>query len=383
MRHKRLVRPLAMLFLPVLLVMLTGADHRDAPGLQFDPASDINDVYAFVNANDNNVVLAMTVNPFTAPGLNPVFSSDTLYQFKIDQNGDGVEDLVIQITFDKPSGKSSNATQHFTLVGPVKPAKTGAINTLVKATTSITGPIDNTVAGNFVTDSSGIKVFAGARDDPFFFDFIAFVNGNQYRNPGVDFFAGMNVSVIAVELPASMLTKGGNSINIWGTTSLPSSDKRAIKAAAKGDIPVLEEGPVKTFVQFDRMGRPAINTVLINPEHKDAFNAAVPSEDKALFRNDVVAHILALNGGDQAHANTTADVLMPDVLTLDVTKTAGFNAALNGRRPEDDVIDAELNILTKGAVKGDNVNANDVPFLTDFPFFAPPHQAHEGVPARN
>lgn len=382
MRHKRIVRPLAMFLLPVLLVILTGADHRDAPGLQFDPASDINDVYAFVNANNNNVVLAMTVNPFTAPGLNPVFSSDTLYQFKIDQDGDGVEDLVIQITFDKPAGKASNATQNFTLRGPVKPQKTGPINSIAKTSTTITGPIDNTVAGSFVTDSSGIKVFAGARDDPFFFDFIAFTKGNQYRNPGVDFFAGMNVSIIAVELPPAMLKGSSNTIHVWATTSLFSGQKRGIKAK-KGEMPEFDDTGAKTYVQFDRMGQPAINTVLINPEHKDAFNAAVPSQDRALFRADAVAHILALNGNDQAHANTTADVLMPDVLTFDVTNPKGFAVGLNGRRPEDDVIDVELSVLTKGAVTGDNVNANDVPFLTDFPFFAPPHQAAEGVPKRN
>jgi len=34
-------------------------------------------------------------------------------------------------------------------------------------------------------------------------------------------------------------------------------------------------------------------------------------------------------------------------------------------------------------VTGDNVNANDVPFLTVFPFFAPPHKANEGVPKRD
>ena len=93
-----------------------------------------------------------------------------------------------------------------------------------------------------------------------------------------------------------------------------------------------------------------------------------------------MAHILALDGNDSATANTLAGALLPDVLTLDVTSTAGF---LNGRRPQDDVIDAELNLLTKGQVTGDGVNANDVPFLTDFPFFAPPHQAAQGVPARN
>jgi len=76
------------------------ADHRDAPGVNEDPRADINDIYAFVNPNDGNVVLAMTVNPFQiggAPGI--AFGQDVLYEFKIDNTGDNLEDLVVQMTF--------------------------------------------------------------------------------------------------------------------------------------------------------------------------------------------------------------------------------------------------------------------------------------------
>lgn len=376
-------RFLPALLLAAMLLFTTGADHRDAPGLLTDPAADINDVYAFINPNTKNVVLAMTVNPFVAPGINAVFSPDCLYQFKIDNTGDAVEDLVIQVTFDKPSGSAANAKQNFTVVGPAKPSKTGVVTSLIKSDKVITGPINN-ASSDFTTDSSGIKVFAGIRDDPFFFDFvyvIGFLNKNvPNRKPGIDFFAGINVSIIAIELPPSLLTAAGNNtIRVWGTTSLPSSFKRSIKAKKDSD-PEAQDSGAKTYTQKDRMGLPAINTVLIESSHKNAFNITSPSDDKLLFRQDAVDHILALNGGDEADAQKTVDAVMPDVLTLDVTKTDGF---LNGRRPQDDVIDAELSLLTKGAVPGDGVNANDVPFLDDFPFFAPPHPASEGVPKRN
>jgi hypothetical protein len=339
-------------------------------------------VYAFVNANNGNVVLAMTVNPFTAPGINPAFSPDVLYQFKIDNSGDPSEDLVIQITFDPPTGKASNPDQMFHVTGPEKPQKTGAVTSLLKSSktsTPISGPISNSSSA-FTTDAStGIKVFAGARDDPFFFDFVAFAAGNKYRTPGIDFFAGVNVSIIAIELPRKLLTQNdtNNTIHVWATTSFPSTDKRSIKIK-KDTLPEGSSVGGKTFVQFDRMGIPTINTVLINPEHKNAFNLGTPATDTANFHKDAVEHIIAL--GNSAQAEALASALLPDMLTLDVTKTTGF---LNGRRPEDDVVDAELSLLTNGAVKGDNVNSNDVPFLTDFPFFAPPHAAAEGVPKRN
>src|SRR5262249_45402879 len=44
------------------------ADHRDAPGISEDVRADLADVYSFVNPNNGNIVLAMTVNPFTVPG---------------------------------------------------------------------------------------------------------------------------------------------------------------------------------------------------------------------------------------------------------------------------------------------------------------------------
>ena len=72
-------------------------------------------------------------------------------------------------------------------------------------------------------------------------------------------------------------------------------------------------------------------------------------------------------------------MLFPDVLTLDVSKLTPF---LNGRRPQDDVIDVVLQAASKGRA-GRRVSQNDVPFLPDFPFFAPAHDPSLPIPARN
>ena len=122
------LKQFGLLLLPILLVLTTGADHRDAPGLLTEPAADINDVYAFVNKANGNVVLAMTVNPFTAPGLNAMFSPDCLYQFKIDTNSDGVEDLVIQVTFDAPNLTPNSVNANPTASNPAQvPSPTAEI----------------------------------------------------------------------------------------------------------------------------------------------------------------------------------------------------------------------------------------------------------------
>ena len=60
----------------------------------------------------------------------------------------------------------------------------------------------------------------------------------------------------------------------------------------------------------------------------------------------------------------------PDILTFDTAKSDGF---LNGRRLADDVIDAELGLVTEGAVTTDCVSGNDSAFRAGFPYLATPH----------
>src|SRR5688500_17826658 len=78
------------------------ADHRDAPNMIGAPQADLLDAFAFVNAANGRVVLAVTCCPFIVPGTTQSFGSDLLYQFKIDNDGDFQEDVVVQVTFSKP-----------------------------------------------------------------------------------------------------------------------------------------------------------------------------------------------------------------------------------------------------------------------------------------
>src|SRR5262245_48732324 len=137
------------------VVMVKGADHRDAPLIDEDPSADIADVYAFVNPNDpDKVVLAMTVNGFAVPAVRGSysFSQDVLYQFKIDNTGDGREDIVIQARFEgsEPVRDSrcpavttgplaGQGGQFVTILGPGEPSRTGADNKELKKAPELTG----------------------------------------------------------------------------------------------------------------------------------------------------------------------------------------------------------------------------------------------------
>src|SRR5881296_3028046 len=123
--------------------------------------------------------------------------------------------------------------------------------------------------------------------------------------------------------------------------------------------------------QEDRFGLPAIATVFIPTDLKDAYNEAVPAGDAATFRSLVVAKLMAF-GQDAASANALAGALTPDIQPIDVSQPTGF---LNGRKPDDDVITAELHLIfgSNAALNDDHVGANDKPFLPPFPYLAGPH----------
>lgn len=79
------------------------ADHRDATVTDARPEGDFPDVFAHVSPDDpTKLVLSVDTNPFANPSELPSYrlAADYLYQIKIDNNGDSVEDYVVQFTVD-------------------------------------------------------------------------------------------------------------------------------------------------------------------------------------------------------------------------------------------------------------------------------------------
>jgi len=212
----------------VLLVLVAAAgitrwikasDHKDSALLAADHAADIADVYTFRSpVHPDNVVLVMTVSGFIPPSeaSTTFFDPGVLYQWKLDNNGDAVEDLVIQAFV---TGTGGHQVMHFR--GPAPASQIGATSRVIDGPETATVPVSNG-ATPMIASRSGMTVFAGVRDDPFFFDLVQFkkiIAGEAaaFRNPGIDSFAGTNVLAIAVELPSARL--GGPRLGVWGTTS--------------------------------------------------------------------------------------------------------------------------------------------------------------------
>ena len=323
------------------------ADHLDAPNLGSagNGDVDINDLYAFQSpTNADNTVLILTVNPGAGGGISGnSLNENAFYSLNIDNDGDAFADITYQATFSGGAGLT-NSQQMFS-INRIDRSPDGVSSLLAAGTTGGTG------GGVAVPTTVGGQAQVGTFDDPFFFDlegFQATLAGTGTFEQNRDFFAGLDVTAIIIEVPSADLIASSSNIGVWATTSTASDGSG----------------------QIDRIGRPAINTVLINgDDRKIEFNEASPDGDFSVFGDEVDANIDAL-GGDGAGLTP---ILLADILTIDVSSDSGFDLEdpiLNGRGLADDVIDVELGLLTGGGITSDLVDANDAAFGTSFPFLA-------------
>jgi hypothetical protein len=325
---------------------ISAADHLDAPIVKHNGKVDINDLYIFhpgVGSRQDlsKTVLVLTVDP-AAGVISPTsFQTGKAYAIHIDTNGDAVADANIWATFGALDHNGRQTVKITFDAGGARHSSTAS------------GRTGQTFS------AQGIKATAGLFDDPFFFDLASFRDGATFCQTGdSDFFLGLNTAAIVIEIPTSWF--GANNVGVWANTYQGST------------------------VQ-DRMGRPAINTVFNppnpfepsppNPDLKDEFNQGNPVNDQANFRGEVVNTLtLLFSLNDATDLNTADDAgkiqglanfLLPDILTVDLSKQTAFP---NGRALPDDVIDTELGLITEGLITSDCI-ANDSNFtLTRFPY---------------
>jgi uncharacterized protein DUF4331 len=348
------------------------ADHLDAPTVKSDHRIDINDVYVFQGANPANTVLVMTTNVNAGILSGTSFRPGALYEFKIDNTGDAIEDVAYRIKFGDVRGNGSQQIHVQRANGAGNPASGGGGKQLATGST-----------GQMLNVAGGGMAWAGLADDPFFFDLVGFsafksaalaavpggLTGAELAsalgnicNPGSNFFAGFDATAIVLEVPDAALDGNNASgvINVWGETAI-------------------EEGGALT--QVERMGLPTINTVFNHTDPaKEAYNRANPAGDPALVGGNISFLVSAIVGAaeelgaygpggiDQAaYGAAIADALTPDVLTYDTDTSADFTA-LNGRGLNDDVINVAYSavsagVLTSDCVAEDNTLSGSFPYL--------------------
>ncbi len=353
--------------LAILMLVPPGfaANHREAPITALDHKADITDVFAFRSYDAGatpRVTLILCVDPLQEPANGPnwwPFDPDILYEIKIDNNNDAVEDIAFQFRFTTEQ-RLPNLAQAYAGAGngistpsnspaPVPPGtllippkitsfdspgfgtRQSYSVTMVKngVSTPITGSgpfyavpenvgprtMDYSAlyaAGTYTTASTGVKVFAGTVDDPFWIDLgatfdtlnlRAMVNGGVLTpaqdagtvNIASDTVSGYSVNAIAIEVPVAMLTRTGSveaatstaaTIGVFGTTS------RQRVTARRAPLPAQNSG---SFSQIQRMGNPLINELLIGTGFKDRFSMDQPKNDSQFanfFLDPTLARLL-------------------------------------------------------------------------------------------
>jgi hypothetical protein len=226
------------------------------------------------------------------------------------------------------------------------------------------------------------RVFVGQRKDPFsvalgqVFDLINLNPlGSSSANP--DALADKNVTTMALEVPISCITTAGHPI-VGGWTTASVRQGRLIASPPKSGhgTTAINGG---AWAQVSRLGMPLVNEVVIGLKDKDRFNSSKPQDDaqfadyvtnptlpalvQTLFsapaptnfpRTDLVAAFLTGVEGVNKPANVKASEMLRLNTSIAPTVKAnqsnlgvlgGDNAGFpNGRRPGDDVVDAELRV---------------------------------------
>lgn len=197
------------------------ADHAESPGADADPAADLADVFIFPSPQGTGrTVGAITFAGRSAPrsridGDIPC-DRNVIYTFHIDRETGGSFDNVADVQVHARFGRNGRGECGLQLEN-------------VPGAGTVSGPIET------VFEASGLKFFAGTRNDPFFFDaegYAALVasfaapgqSGDvagafRLGQPRRDSFAARNISAIVFEMDNGALTGGGSSrVRVWATT---------------------------------------------------------------------------------------------------------------------------------------------------------------------
>jgi len=236
------------------------SDHLDTAAVTADPRADIGDLYAWTSADGKRLNLVMTI-------VGKSFSDRLTYAFHVD------------------SGARFGATMGSVTIT----CRIGAVADCRAGDVAVRG--DASDPKGLASADGRLRVFAGARDDPFFnnvrgsrdaFNFAAatltagavrdeagcprfepvaaYEIQDRWRytegGPPKNLLAGWTPMALVVSVDLSVAAKGGPLLAVWGATS-------------------------STERQIDRAGRPLTgNGLLESDAAKDAYNAATPADGK-------------------------------------------------------------------------------------------------------
>lgn len=326
---KSLKTVLAMALLVLVSGNMFASSHREAPITALDRGADVTDWYAFVSYDHpDRVTMILNVDPLLEPANGPnyfPFDPNVLYEMKIDNNHDGVEDITFQFRFRTEirlpgvftgmvggiagippitalngpgsEGLSLRQTYSVTLIKGGKATDLTGGQKLYAVPSNV-GPLtmpnyNGLFQQGVYSLGNNVRVFAGTVDDPFYIDLgaafdslnfrmgvggilSAAVDADDTHNYAPDSVAGYNVNSIVLEVPITMLTVdgklhgAGEKEAVLGTYGATSRLKISVRRG--GD-------PAGMYQQVNREGNPLINELIIGTGSKDKFSTDDPKND--------------------------------------------------------------------------------------------------------
>jgi len=318
--------------------------HLDSPLARQDIRLDITDLYLF--RGEIGTVFVINVchsiaGPVPVPGYHP----EGMYEFKVDSDGDAVEDVTYRITFDARDERGNQAYVLRCLRG-ADAADPGAGGTVVARGTT----------EEMVTTSEGLRIWAGQAGDPFWIEpevlhavGHAFQDGTPVNLAGWDpnqarnLFAGHTVYSIVLEVPDSALladAPGRRRIGVWAVATL-ATDAGGWRPINRVGLPMIHP----LFTQY--------NEVLGN-----RLNADCPADDFATYGEIVtkaIAAMVAATGtaeSPNAYAEMVVQRLFPNILPYVIGTSAVFGFAdWNGRSLIDNAPDVMFSIAANTPIR--------------------------------
>lgn len=317
--------------------------HLDSPIARQDIRLDITDLYVF--RGEIGTVFAINVchsifGKIPVPGYHP----EGMYEFKVDVDGDAVEDMTYRLTF---AAADAAGKQRFSLhrIEGQDVADPDAPGMLITE-----GITDETM-----TTPSGLRVWAGRAGDPFWIepDVLhavghAFQDGTVINLEGWDpakaknLFAAHTVYSIVLEVPDDELLKGaaGKRIGVWAVATL-ATDAGGWRSINRVGLPMIHP----LFTQFDE-------------DLGNRLNAGRPADDFATYGErtaNAIAAVVAANGTSEdpeGYGTSVAHRFFPNVLPYEVGTQATFGyGGWNGRSLTDNAPDVMFSIAANAPVR--------------------------------
>lgn len=318
--------------------------HLDSPIARQDIRLDITDLYVFRGEKGTAFVINVChsiFGPIPAPGYHP----EGMYEFKVDLNGDAVEDVTYRLIFGERdgAGRQRYTVRRISGSDAVDPNAPGVV-------------VAEGITDEVVTGKAGLRVWAGKAGDPFWIEpDVLHAVGHAFQDGTTidlsqwdpakarNLFAGHTVHSIILEVPDEDLLAGAGDnrkVGVWAVSTL-ATDAGGWRSINRVALPMIHP----LFTQY-------------NEDLGNRLNAGQPADDFAVFGKAVIKDIagaVTANGTAEdplAYAERVAHRFFPNILPYEVGTPAIFGfAEWNGRSLTDNAPDVMFSIAANTPVR--------------------------------